>query len=145
VLLIGSARRGLGRPLFPLSQSLCPCTLPRNVEASHANASDPLSLGQVSLGQASTLPSGISRFHLANGRPSQSVKQVRHTKKKDGDLTPSFSVSENTHCQNEMRAFSWNARGPIEVEVMAEELVGTSCPLLFAAKLTPVFGLSKLG
>jgi hypothetical protein len=44
-----------------------------------------------------------------------------------------------------MRAFSWNARGPIEVEVMLEELVGTSSPALFAAKLTPVFGLEKLG
>jgi hypothetical protein len=43
--------------------------------------------------------------------------------------------------QNEMRAFSWNARGPIVVEVMADELVGVP----FEAKLTPVFGLEKLG
>ena len=43
-------------------------------------------------------------------------------------------------CQNEMRAFNWNARGPIVVEVILDELVGA--PL---AKATPVFGVAKLG
>ena len=43
--------------------------------------------------------------------------------------------------QNEMRAFSWNCRGPIEVVVIVDELVGTP-PV---PKATPVFGSPKLG
>ena len=43
--------------------------------------------------------------------------------------------------QNEMRAFSWNCRGPIVVVVIVDELVGTP-PV---PKDTPVFGSPKLG
>ena len=58
---------------------------------------------------------------------------------KDGEYAAVLMNLGNT-CQNEMRAFSWNARGPIVVEVILDELVGA--PL---AKATPVFGVAKLG
>ena len=61
-------------------------------------------------------------------------------KEKDGSTPPSFSFFRHASCQNEMRAFSWNCRGPIVVVVIVDELVGA--PL---AKATPVFGFPKLG
>jgi hypothetical protein len=61
-------------------------------------------------------------------------------KEKDSGAPPSFSFFRHASCQNEMRAFSWNCRGPIVVVVILDELVGA--PL---AKATPVFGSPKLG
>ena len=61
-------------------------------------------------------------------------------REKDGGTPPSFSFFRHYSCQNEMRAFSWNCRGPIVVVVILDELVGA--PL---ANATPVFGSPKLG
>ena len=62
-------------------------------------------------------------------------------KKKDGSTPPSFSIFRYASCQNEMRALSWNCRGPIVVVVIVDELVGAP-PV---PKDTPVFGSPKLG
>lgn len=43
--------------------------------------------------------------------------------------------------QKEIRAFSWTALGPIEVEVIAAARVGVPVE----SKATPAFGLEKLG
>jgi hypothetical protein len=46
-----------------------------------------------------------------------------------------------TVVQKEIRAFSWTALGPIEVEVIAAARVGVPVE----SKATPAFGLEKLG